>query len=440
MKWRTVILAALVLGAAWLAWAVQRMPPTHAKPQQTKTPDGYGEYLARAGDCIACHSVRGGKAFAGGLRMGMPMGAIYSTNITPDPVTGIGNYTFEDFDRAVRWGVAKDGHRLYPAMPYPSYAKITDDDLRALYDFFMREVSPVRQKNKPSEIPIYLSFRWPIAIWNMLFTERDAYVAEPGHDAVWNRGAYLIEGLGHCGACHTPRGLGFQEKELADRGGVFLRGALLDAWWAPNLRSDLRTGLGGWSQEDIATLLKAGHNGKGAVFGSMLDVINNSIPYLSDADVDAMAAYLKSLSVTAGQASFVYDNATTTALLSGEFDFRGAKDYLGYCVSCHGADGKGMTPYLPPLAGSPVVLDDNPSSLINLVLNGAEPLVVKGAPDGYRMPQYRVQLTDNQIAEILSFMRSGWGNGAPPVTAAQVKAMRRVTDPSSDQVVILKMR
>jgi mono/diheme cytochrome c family protein len=428
----TNVLAAalLTLGAASLA---------HAEPQ-TAPPTSKGEYLARAGDCIACHSVIGGKAFAGGLRMGTPMGAIYTTNITPDKDTGIGSYTFEDFDGAVRRGVAKDGHRLYPAMPYPSYAKITDDDMRALYDFFMKEVPPVNQANKPSEIPGYLSFRWPLAIWNMVFTEGGAYVAKPGHDAGWNRGAYLIQGLGHCGACHTPRGWAFQEKALDEGRGTYLQGAELDAWLAPDLRGDVRTGLGGWSEADLASFLKTGHNARGVAFGSMLDVVNNSTPYLSDDDLNAMAAYLKSLPPSAEQIAPTYDEGTTKALASGSPQQPGATLYLGYCVSCHGADGKGQSSYLPPLAGNPVVLDADPNSLVNLVLNGAQPLVVKGTPDAYRMQQYRVQLGDEEIAAVLTFVRGAWGNDAAAVTAGQVKALRPVTDPSSDQVIILKMR
>jgi alcohol dehydrogenase (quinone), cytochrome c subunit len=411
-----------------------------ANAQQTTTPNGKGEYLARAGDCIACHSVRGGKAFAGGLRMGTPMGVIYSTNITPDPDTGIGNYSLEDFGRAVRLGVAKDGHRLYPAMPYPSYAKISDDDLQALYAFFMKEVPPVKQANQQNEIPRYLSWRWPLAIWNTIFAPKSAYVAQEGHDAAWNRGAYLVEGLGHCGACHTPRGWAYQEKGYDDRSGSYLQGAELDAWSAPNLRGDLRTGLGEWSQDDIAAFLKSGHNEKGTAFGSMLDVVNNSTPYLTDEDITAMAAFLKSLPAAAQQAAFVYRDAPTKELESGKPQQPGAAVYLGFCASCHRTDGKGQPPFIPPLAGNPAVLDANPSSLINLVLNGAEPLVAKGIPDAYRMPQYRIQLNDDQIAQALSFVRSAWGNDAALVTTDAVKKLRPVTDPSSDRVIVLKMR
>jgi mono/diheme cytochrome c family protein len=408
--------------------------------QQSATPISKGEYLARAGDCIACHSVRGGKAFAGGLRMGTPMGAIYATNITPDPETGIGNYSLQDFDRAVRSGVAKDGHHLYPAMPYPSYAKISDGDLEALYTFFMKEVPPVNQANKDNEIPWYLSWRWPLAIWNAIFAPNRAYVSQEDHDATWNRGAYLVEGLGHCGACHTPRGWAFQERAYDDGRSAYLQGAELDAWSAPNLRGDLRTGLGGWSQADIATFLKSGHNDKGTAFGSMLDVVNNSTPYLTDEDIGAMAAFLKSLPATAQQAAFVYRDAPAQELQSGKPQQPGAAVYLGFCAPCHRIDGKGQAPFMPPLAGNPAVLDANPSSLINLVLNGAEPLVAKGVPDAYRMPQYRIQLNDEEIAQTLSFVRSGWGNDAAPVTTDDVKKLRPVTDPSSDRVIILKMR
>jgi alcohol dehydrogenase (quinone), cytochrome c subunit len=410
-----------------------------AHAQETATPQSKGEYLARAGDCVACHSVPGGKAFAGGLRMGTPMGAIYSTNITPDPDTGIGKYSLQDFDRALRFGVGKDGHRLYPAMPYPSYAKINDDDVQALYTFFMKDVPPVRQQNKPNEIPWYLDLRWPLAIWDAIFSPKAGYVASQDHDATWNRGAYLVEGLGHCGACHTPRGLAFQEKALDSSSDRYLRGAELDAWYAPSLRGELRTGLGEWSQDDVAAFLKSGHNAKGVVFGSMLDVVNNSTPYLADEDIRAMASFLKSLPATAQQTKYAYDAAART-LQSEQPQHGGAAIYAGACAACHGIDGKGQPPFMPPLAGNPVVLDADPSSLVNLVLNGAQPIVVKGVPDAYRMPQFRIQLDDEQIAQVLSFVRGAWGNDAAAVKLEQVKRLRPVTDPSSDRVIILKMR
>ncbi|MGH6670590.1 MAG: c-type cytochrome [Xanthobacteraceae bacterium] len=403
-------------------------------------PMSRGEYLARAGDCVSCHSVPGGKAFAGGLKMGTPLGNIYSTNITPDPQTGIGSYSLADFARAVRQGVAKDGHHLYPAMPYPSYAKLTDADVAALYDFFMKQVPPVHQPNKPTEIPSYLGFRSPLAVWDTLFTTSGSYVDKGGHDATWNRGAYLVQGLGHCGACHTPRGFAWQEKALDDSSPDYLSGAELDAWYAPDLRGDVRTGLGGWSKDDIVAFLKHGHNRNGTAFGSMIDVLNNSTPYMSDSDVNAIAVYLKSLPATSHQQAVAYNNATTTALRAGRTSQPGDAVYAGMCANCHGLNGKGFAPYIPPLAGNAVVLEKDPSSLINLVLNASNPLVVEGTPDSYRMPQFRQQYSDQQIADVLTFIRNGWGNQAPAVTAPQVAQLRKTTDPTSDRVIVLKMR
>jgi len=430
------IVSKQVIGALFLFLAVSA-----SRADENTSPQGNpGEYLARAGDCVSCHSTPGGKAFAGGLKMGSPLGNIYSTNITPDGETGIGGYTLSDFDRVVRQGIAKDGHHLYPAMPYPSYAKLTDADVAALYDFFMKQVPPVHQENLKSEIPSYLSFRWPLAIWNLVFTSGGSYVARSDHDADWNRGAYLVQGLGHCGACHTPRGFAFQEKALDESDSQYLAGSLLDAWYAPGLRGDVRTGLGTWSKDDLVDFLKNGHNHAETAFGSMIDVVNNSTPYLSDNDLGAIAVYLKSLPATSTQQPIVYDDTTTGALRSGHASQPGATVYTGTCANCHGFDGKGFGPYTPALAGNPVVLDNDPSSLINLILNASNPLVVKGTPDAYRMPQFRQQYSDQEIADVLTFIRNSWGNEAPAVTAGQVAELRRTTDPTSDQVIILRMR
>jgi alcohol dehydrogenase (quinone), cytochrome c subunit len=372
--------------------------------------------------------------------MGTPVGAIWTTNITPDIETGIGTYTLQDFDRAVRRGIAKDGHRLYPAMPYPSYAKLTDADVQALYDYFMRAVPPVHQVNQPSEIPLYLSPRWPLAIWNALFTDSTGFTPDPQHDAQWNRGAYLVEGLGHCGACHTPRGWAMQEKALDGQNSVFLSGANLDDWYAPNLRQNLSTGLGRWSQADIVQFLKDGSNQYGSAYGSMRDVINNSTPYLSDDDLTSIAAYLKSLPASAQEPAYAYDGSTAAALLSGRDEAVGSALYTSNCQSCHRETGAAAPPFVPALAGNPTVLTADAASLINIVLNGSAPLVVKGRPDAYRMPQLREQLNDQQIADVVSFIRNGWGNHAAAVSAQDVAGLRKQTDPTSDEVVILKMR
>jgi mono/diheme cytochrome c family protein len=231
-----------------------------------------------------------------------------------------------------------------------------------------------------------------------------------------------------------------QEKALDDSSANFLAGAELDAWYAPSLRGDLRTGLGTWSTKDIGEFLEHGHNQVGSAFGSMTDVINNSTSYFSDGDIQAIAVYLTSLPATSAQQAAAYDNATTDTLLNSPTTQPGAAIYGSDCASCHGYDAKGFASYMPALAGNPVVLDENPSSLINVVMNGSVPLVARGMPDSYRMPQFRLQLSDQDAADVLTFMRNRWGNQAPAVTATQVSKLRKKTNPTSDQIIILKMR
>lgn len=392
-----------------------------------------GSYLAKAGDCVACHTAPNGKPFAGGLPMATPMGKVFTTNITPDPETGIGNWSEEEFARALRRGVSKDGHNLYPAMPYPSYAKISDQDVAALYAYFMRGVAPIHQTNRAPAIPFPLNARWPLKMWNWVFLDTAVYQNKPGKDAEWNRGAYLVQGLGHCGSCHTPRGIGFQEKALDETGAAYVTGAPLDNWYASDLTGDSRTGLGAWSQADIKTFLKTGANAHATAFGSMTDVINDSTQWLSDADLNAIARYLKSLpgksakpAPIAAQSSII----ETTARVARPASSRGAQAYATFCVHCHGIDGKGHAPLLAPLVGNPNVLISDPGSLINITLNGTGDLVLAGVPAPYRMPGYRAELNDQQIAELLSFVRGGWGNDAGNVSAAEVRKVRRETKPS----------
>jgi hypothetical protein len=399
-----------------------------------------GEYLSRASDCVVCHTLPEGRPYAGGLKMSTPAGVIYTTNITPDPETGIGRWSYEDFERAVRKGVGKDGQRLYPAMPYPSYARLTDQDMRSLYDFFMKEVKPVRQRPTPNELTWPYNMRWPLAAWNWLGTDDGTYKPDAGFDAEWNRGAYLVQGPGHCGACHTPRGFALQEKALSESSGAFLAGGNLDNWSAPNLRNDLNTGLGRWTEEDLAQFLKTGSNRYGTAFGTMRDVVNYSTRYLSDADVKAMAKYIKSLSpsIDRTQPVWVYDNRTTEALAARKFDAPGAATFQRQCASCHGSDGKGGGG-LPALAGNPAILDPDGTSIINVVLNGAHPLDPEGLPEADWMPQFRTFLNDKDIADVVSFVRTSWGNRAAAVTAADVAKLRKDTE-LGERTVILQMR
>lgn len=397
-------------------------------------------YEARLSDCVACHSLPGEAPFAGGLAMGSPLGVIYATNITPDKETGIGNYTLADFDRAVRHGVAKGGHRLYPAMPYPSYAKLTDEDVKKLYDYFMFQVEPVNRPNQATEIPAPLNIRWPLAYWNFMFAPGGVYQNDPKQSEAWNRGAYIVQGAGHCGSCHTERGIAFNEVALDGSSSGYLAGAELDGWHASNLRGDNRTGLGRWTAEDVAALLKVGRNAHATVFGSMLEAFNNSTQFFSDDDLLAVGTYLRSLPGTKGETDYAYNDAAFTAVKANDFSAKGAGVYLAQCSNCHGLDGRGRGTLQPPLAGNPTVMEKNASSMINILLNGAGRMVVAGVPDSYRMTPFRVLLRDDQIADVATYIRASWGNDAPPVTAAEVKALREHTDPSSDHVIVLQMR
>jgi alcohol dehydrogenase (quinone), cytochrome c subunit len=387
-----------------------------------------GAYLAKVGNCMSCHTQAHGEPFAGGLKMLTPVGAIYSTNITPDKTTGIGKFTLQDFTNAMRKGVSKDGHNLYPAMPYPSYAKVNDADIKALYAYFMTEVNAVEKANKKSDIPWPLNARWPLKIWNFLFLKDARYQDKPNQTASWNRGAYLTQGLGHCGACHTPRGLAFQEKALDESNKKYLTGAVLDGWSATNLANDYNTGLKRWSQSDVLVYLKYGANQHSASFGSMTEVINNSTQAMVDEDLSAMAEYLKSLPETGdkGQTPYNYDNTKTAEALGKLTQHAGARLYAQYCMACHGANGKGAAPFLSPLAGTPALLDPDPSSLINVTLNGSYKRRTQGVTAPYFMPKFRDSLNDEEIAAVVSFMRESWNHNLDAIKKDQVADIRKL--------------
>jgi mono/diheme cytochrome c family protein len=419
-------------------------PATDSAAQAAAAGMSHGEYVARLGNCVACHSTPEGAPLAGGLKMGVPMlGSIYATNITPDPATGIGEYSFEEFDRVMRTGVAKDGHRLYPAMPYPSYAKMSEQDMRALFDFIMNDVEPVNQPNLPAEIASWKSPRWPLAVWNVLTVDFDPYTPDTAQSDAWNRGAYLVQGLGHCGACHTPRGLLLQEQASDESGTDFLSGALLDHWHASSLNGDVNSGLGRWTAEEIAEFLGTGKNKHGTAFGTMVEVVNNSTGHMSDADLLAMGEYLKSLPALkeTDATAYSYDASATEKLASMDFSTPGAQIYFEYCSNCHVSGGSGYYPYQPALAGNPVVLESDPSSLINITLNGSLRVFTGQGPDVNDMPYFRQLLSDQQIADALTFVRSSWGNAAPAVTAADVATLREATDPTrNDDIFVLRMK
>lgn len=430
-----------LLAAGFVAWYVNR---EIASPFERETAQvdpalvSRGEYVARLGDCVACHSLPGQAPFAGGLEMATPLGAIHATNITPDRDTGIGAYSLADFDRALRHGVAPGGRRLYPAMPYPSYAKLSDDDVRALYAFFMQGVQPASQANIPSGIPWPLNLRWPIALWNGLFAADAPYAVKSTQDALWNRGAYLVQGPGHCGSCHTPRGLAFNEKALDESGKAFLAGALLDGWYAPSLRQDPNTGLGRWSETEMVQFLKTGRNRHAVVYGSMTEAFNNSTQFMQDQDLAAIARYLKSLPGDPQRDGPPWQYQAVSA--ADALDKPGAHTYVTHCASCHGLQGQGQAQWIPPLAGASSMLAKENASAINITLNGSQRIVAAGVPDAYRMPALRQQLSDDEIAQVLSYVRTTWGNDGGAVSAKEVAKLRERTDPASSSPIVLHMR
>ncbi len=379
-----------------------------------------GEYLAKLGDCAACHTAQGGKPMAGGLELKTPFGKLYSTNITPDKQTGIGNYSFAQFDQAMRKGVAADGHNLYPAMPYPSYAKTSPADMQALYDYMMQGVSPVAQPNKASDMKWPFSMRWGLSLWNKLFLDDKPFVADTTKTENWNRGAYIVQGLGHCGSCHTPRGIAFQEKTMSQdgkNGQLFLAGSTVDAWHALSLR-DI------WAEDDIVEFLKTGRNQHATAFGTMTEVIGLSTQHFSQGDLQSIAIYLKSLPANKTSAASTAQTVFTPQAAGDKlYKTAGGLGYDQFCATCHRKDGLGVSGLFPPLAGNRAILSEDPTSAIHVTLSGWKSASTKGQPRVVGMPEFG-HLTDDELADIVTFMRTTWGNQATHVTAAQIKKVR----------------
>lgn len=454
MKQRTIFAVGITVVAGVMFVAAGQMPrvanasaSAHADaPASSVRLDGEqtaliakGEYLAKAADCAGCHTAPPGgpsgkeplhpsAPFAGGLAINSPFGTIWSSNITPDPVAGIGRYSYDDFQRAVREGVAPGNRRLYPAMPFPSFAKISDDDMHALYAYFMHGVTPVAQVPPRTALPFPFNQRWTLGLWSLTFAPDGAFVPEPARRAQWNRGAYLVQSLGHCGACHTPRGPAYEERGYSEHSRRYLTGGENDHWFAPNLTGDRASGLGRFSEDEIAAFLKRGHGGGLVTFGSMVQVVEDSTQYLSDDDLQAIAHYLKSLPARAPSGH--YDDRsiaaqTVRAVDAGELELPGAGIYRGFCARCHHADGSGEALRYPRLAGNPAVLSANPDSLVRLLVEGGEAPHTESGPQPKKMPSFKSDLTDAEMAHVLTFVRNTWGNTAAPVTTRDVTTLRR---------------
>ncbi|MBI6152200.1 cytochrome c [Serratia surfactantfaciens] len=391
-----------------------------------------GEYVARTADCMACHTVDSSKPYAGGLAIESPFGKIYSTNITPYSTAGIGNYTEEDFANAVRKGKRKDGSNLYPAMPYPSYSKMNDEDIHALYIYFRQGVKPIADKAPETDLSFPFNQRWGISMWNIFFSNDIRFNPNPGQSDEVNRGAYLVQGAGHCGSCHTPRAITMQEKTYTDSSDAYLAGTELNDWYVPGLRAggDGKRGIDGWSKQDIVDYLQTGRNKHASAAGEMRSVVQHSTSHMTGADLNAIAAYLKTLVATYPQGaekgfSEKARQQTEEQLSQATNLTAGQRVYLDNCTACHFVTGQGAPSTFPPLVGNSLINADNPTGVISIILNGSTLPATDKAPAQLAMPDFGWRLSDQQVADLTSFIRQGWGNQQKVVTASEVEKVRK---------------
>jgi mono/diheme cytochrome c family protein len=370
-----------------------------------------GKALTEAGDCASCHTADPAKPLAGGKRIATPFGGIYSANLTPDLNTGIGRWTDEDFRRAMHFGERPDGARYYPAFPYPHFTKLIRDDVFAIRAY-LNTLQPIDNTPPPSELRWPLNYRVVMRAWNAMFFRPGIFEPDQNKSAEWNRGGYLVEGLGHCGACHTPKNVLGAEKKNAR-----FAGSPVDGWFAPRLDDAARAGLKSWSVDDIAEYLLSGRNGHSHAGGPMADVVRSSTSKMSEADVRAMAVYLKE--IPPGPSEPAAAAPSQAQMMSGE------KLYKGACVACHELDGSGAPRIYPPLPGNANLQSANAASAIKIMLDGAETMTTPRAPNTGSMPPYAAKWSDQEIADVLTYIRNTWGNAAPAATAAEVAKLRK---------------
>ena len=400
---RTILITAALCTASNAARA--QLPPLPSPQIIAK-----GKALTEAGDCASCHTADPSKPFAGGKRIDTPFGAVYSANLTPDLNTGIGRWTDEAFLRAMRYGERPDGAAEYPAFPYPHFTKVTRDDVLAIRAY-LHTLEPVNNTPPPSALYWPLNYRVLMRLWNVAFFRPGVFEPDQNKSSEWNRGGYLVEGLGHCGACHTPKSFLGAERENAR-----YTGSRIDGWFAPRLDGAERGGLKSWSADDIAEYLGSGRNAHSHAGGPMAQVVLNSTSHLSDADARAIAVYLKD--IAAGSPEAAVSPPSPTQMANGE------KLYKGSCIACHELDGSGAPRIYPPLPGNANLQSSDPLSTIRIVLDGAETLTTTRAPNTGSMPGY-AKMSDQDVADVVTYIRNAWGNAAPAVTAAEVAKARK---------------
>ena len=367
----------------------------------------HGQYLTTLADCVACHTRKdGGNPFAGGRPLETPFGTIVTPNITPDRETGIGNWTDEQFDNAVRRGIRADGSRLFPAMPYPYYTKMSHDDVMAIRAY-LATIQPVHNPVVANQLPFPVNVRLNMRVWDGLFFEQGEFKPDPNKSAQWNRGAFLVTGPGHCGACHTAKNfLGADKKSDA------LQGGQVQGWFAPDITNDQAHGLGAMSIDDIVALLKTGHNEVATVTGPMAEEVEDSSAHFKDDDLKAIATYLKSLPGS--------DTKETSLDPSDPRMAAGKAIYRDTCSACHGLDGNGVANLFPALAKAPSVRSKDPTSAIRVILRGARSVATQAEPTAPAMPSFAWQLKDDQVAAVATYIRNSWGKAAAPVSADDV--------------------
>jgi mono/diheme cytochrome c family protein len=418
---------ALVLGIVAVIVVVAAVlllrPDERGAPAPTAKHDdtliGRGEYLALVGDCLACHTVRGGRPYAGGLPIPTPFGTLYTPNITPDPATGIGKWTADDFWRALHDGIGKDGSYLYPAFPYTNYTRVTRADSDAMYAFFMA-LPPVNRPNEPHDMRFPYNQRQLLLGWRTLYFKPGEFQPNPKQSAEWNRGAYLVEGLGHCNACHGSRNILGAVRDDDIGGGLIP----VQNWYAPSLSSARETGVGDWEVRDIVDLLRTGVSPRGAVYGPMAAVVAHSLQNVTIGDLTAMSVYLKSQVQTAAPAG-PGPLRTTEEQVAGMLK-QGASLYEKHCADCHQPDGKGVPRIYPPLANNRSILMPYPINAIRIVLFGGFPPSTEGNPRPYGMPPFYQDLSDVEVAAVVTYIRQTWGNSAPAVSHVDVDNGRKV--------------
>lgn len=371
-----------------------------------------GRYLAILSDCSACHTAPGGQPLAGGLGLETPFGTIVAPNITMDAETGIGKWTERDFFSAMRAGKGHNGTRLYPAMPYTAYTKMTDEDVRDIRAY-LATVPPVKNRVVSNQLPFPFNIRFSMVFWNALNFKPGRFTPNPDKSDAWNRGAYIVEGPGHCGTCHTPKTiLG------GDKTGSPLAGATLQGWYAPNITTDAHKGIGSWSKDDLVAYLKTGTNTWTLASGPMADAVSHSTSHMTDDDITAIATYLK-------DSGAVGPGTKPTPVAADDAAMRaGAAIYKDSCAACHRDNGKGDVHLFPSLAGNALVQSDDPTTLIRVVLQGSRAVATAGAPTGPAMPAFDWRLNDAQVAAVITYIRNNWGNAAAPISATAVTSGR----------------